>query len=123
MFDREGGDPGFWDAFGTVTLNDMPADLREAYLKTAPRPDDLPTFFTKSMQRMREFRGWTAGDIRSIDAPTLIVAGDRDIVRPEHAVLMFRLLPDARLAILPDTDHMSIVIAPVQRFPTSSIAS
>jgi hypothetical protein len=31
------------------------------------------------------------------------------MVQPEHVVLMFRLLPDARLAILPDTDHMSIV--------------
>jgi pimeloyl-ACP methyl ester carboxylesterase len=35
--------------------------------------------------------------------------GDRDVASPEHAVQMFRLLPNARLAILPDTDHMTIV--------------
>jgi pimeloyl-ACP methyl ester carboxylesterase len=65
MFSRDGIDPGFWDSLTTVTLNDMPAELREAYVKTAPRPDDLPTFFTKSVRRMREFRGWTADEIRS----------------------------------------------------------
>jgi pimeloyl-ACP methyl ester carboxylesterase len=31
------------------------------------------------------------------------------IVRPEHAVEMFRLLPHAQLAVLPGTDHMTLV--------------
>jgi pimeloyl-ACP methyl ester carboxylesterase len=47
--------------------------------------------------------------MQSINAPTLVVIGDHDIVRPEHAVLMFRLLPIAQLAVLPGTDHMTIV--------------
>jgi pimeloyl-ACP methyl ester carboxylesterase len=47
--------------------------------------------------------------MQSINAPTLVVTGDHDIVRPEHAVLMFRLLPNAQLAVLPGTDHMTIV--------------
>ena len=33
--------------------------------------------------------------------PTLLVAGDRDVVRPEHVVAMARLIPDARLLVLP----------------------
>ena len=68
-----------------------------------------PCFFAKSVQRMLDFKGWTPEEIQSIDAPTLVIIGDHDIVRPEHAVLMFRLLPNARLAVLPDTDHMTIV--------------
>jgi pimeloyl-ACP methyl ester carboxylesterase len=36
-----------------------------------------------------------------VGAPTLIVLGDRDIVRPEHAVELTRLIPGARLLILP----------------------
>jgi len=109
MFHRDGIDPGFWKSFEHAKLDDMPLELREAYLGVAPRPEDLPTFFAKSVQRMLNFKGWTSGDIRSIDAPTLVVIGDRDIVHPEHAVLMFRLLPNAQLAILPGTDHMAIV--------------
>jgi len=33
----------------------------------------------------------------------------RNIIRPEHAVEMFRLLPHGQLAVLPLTDHMTIV--------------
>jgi pimeloyl-ACP methyl ester carboxylesterase len=58
---------------------------------------------------MVEFRDWPRAEIHSIAAPTLIVTGDHDIVRPEHAVDLYRLLPHARLAILPGTDHMTMV--------------
>jgi pimeloyl-ACP methyl ester carboxylesterase len=65
--------------------------------------------FTKSVDQMKRFRGWTAEQMRSITVPALVIAGDRDILRPEHAVETFRLLPRSRLAILPGTDHMVIV--------------
>jgi pimeloyl-ACP methyl ester carboxylesterase len=109
MIDRDGSNPDFWESFKDTKLEDMPAELREAYLRTAPHPEDLPTFFSKSVQRMLNFKGWTPQQVQSIDAPALIVIGDRDIVRPEHAVLMYHLIPNAQLAILPDTDHMTIV--------------
>jgi len=109
MFQRDGSDPGFWKSFEHAKLDDMPRELREAFLRTAPHPEDLHMFFTKSVQRMLYFKGWTPEEIRSIDAPTLVMIGDHDIVRPEHAVLMFRLLPTAQLAVLPGTDHMTIV--------------
>lgn len=109
MFNRDGSDPGFWESFKHAKLEDMPVELREVYLRVAPHPEDLPTFFAKSVQRMLDFKGWTSKEVQSIDAPTLVIIGDRDIVRPEHAVLMFHLLPNAQLAILPDTDHMTIV--------------
>ena len=53
------------------------------------------------MGRMQTFRDWPDADIRGIQAPALIVIGDHDIVRSEHAVAMAQLLPHARLAILP----------------------
>jgi hypothetical protein len=52
-------------------------------------------------KRMIEFEDWKAEDIHSINVPTLIIIGDEDVVRPEHAVEMFRLLPHARLSIVP----------------------
>jgi hypothetical protein len=39
----------------------------------------------------------------------MLVIGDRDIVRPEHAIARFRLLRDSQLAILPGTDHESLM--------------
>ena len=39
--------------------------------------------------------------VQSVRAPTLIVLGDRDIVRLEHALELTRLIAGARLLILP----------------------
>ena len=52
---------------------------------------------------MKTFKDWKEEDIRSIQAPALIVIGDQDLTLPEHAVEMYRLLPHSRLAILPGT--------------------
>jgi pimeloyl-ACP methyl ester carboxylesterase len=105
FFSRDGADPRFWEGFDHAKLDDMPLDLRKAYLATAPHPGQLPSFFAKSVQRMREFKGWTPAQIRSIRAPALLLLGDRDVVRVEHAAQMQHLLPDARLAVLPGADH------------------
>ena len=106
FFSRDGTDPRFWQGFDHAKLDDMPLELRKAYLATAPHPEQLPSFFAKSVQRMREFKDWT--QIQTIRAPTLLVLGDRDVVRVEHAAQMQHLLPDGRLAVLPAADHLAI---------------
>lgn len=109
MFKKDGLYPEFWESMKHATLENMPAELREAYLRVAPNPENLPTFHDKCGKRMLEFKDWRPEDIQSIDAPTMVMIGDADIVRPEHAVEMFRLLPYAQLAVLPGTDHMTLV--------------
>ncbi|MDP9482047.1 MAG: alpha/beta hydrolase [Chloroflexota bacterium] len=91
----------------------------EEYLRIAPRPDDFATLVAKVGEMNRHIPEWPADAVASIEAPTLIVVGDSDIVRPEHAVEMFRLrgggligdlagLPASQLAILPGTPHSTI---------------
>jgi pimeloyl-ACP methyl ester carboxylesterase len=109
MFRRDGANPEFWEGFKHARLETMPLELRDAYLKTAPHPEQLQSFFDKSVRRMQEFKDIPADQIRSIAAPTLVMIGDNDVVRPEHAVETFRLLPHAQLAVLPGTDHMMMV--------------
>src|SRR2546422_540467 len=106
FFSRDGTDPRFWQGFDQAKLDDMPLELRKAYLATAPHPEQLPSFFAKSVQRMREFKGWTPEQLQTIRAPTLLVLGDRDIVRVGEQVL--HLLPDTRLAVLPAADHLAM---------------
>jgi len=102
FFKREGMYPQFWESINHATLKDMPRPLKEAYKKVAPN-DDLSKMFGKDKKRMVEFKDWKAEDIHSINAPTLLIIGDADVVRPGHAVEMLRLLPHARLSILPGT--------------------
>jgi pimeloyl-ACP methyl ester carboxylesterase len=106
---------GLYPEIVTFLKNAGPDDfgqLRDAYLAIAPRPEDWPTLVSKAMKMGVEFRGWPEDGLRSIQAPVLVVVGDGDMVRPEHAVALFRLLPHAKLAVLPDTDHVALVKRP-----------
>jgi pimeloyl-ACP methyl ester carboxylesterase len=109
FFRRSGGAPQFWDIFDDPKLESMPKELRDAYLEVAPNPKDLQALFDKSVERMRNFKDIPDDAIRGIAAPTLLMAGDADVVRPEHAVELFRLLPHAQVALLPGTDHMTLM--------------
>jgi pimeloyl-ACP methyl ester carboxylesterase len=44
--------------------------------------------------------------------PVLVIQGDRDIIRPEYSVSLSRLLPNAQLAILPNSDHFAVMAHP-----------
>jgi pimeloyl-ACP methyl ester carboxylesterase len=47
--------------------------------------------------------------VRAVAAPTLLVFADRDVSTLEHAVEMFRMHRDAQLAVVPGSDHISLV--------------
>ena len=38
----------------------------------------------------------------------MVLSSDRDVMLPEGAVALFRILPHAQLAILPGVQHMQI---------------
>ena len=59
---------------------------------------------------------FTNEELQSIGAPTLLVIGDRDIVTPEHAVEMFRTIPEAQLCVVPNAAHGTMPQEAVLRF-------
>ena len=105
---RDGMVPGFFESMENATLDNMPVQLKEAYMKVAPNKDNLIVMFTKDRDRMRGFKDIPDDALRSIKAPTLLLAGDKDVVVPEHLVQMSKLIPNSRLAILPG-DHGSFI--------------
>jgi pimeloyl-ACP methyl ester carboxylesterase len=48
-----------------------------------------------------------ASELGSIEAPTLILVGEHDVVRPEHAVEIYEHLPNGKLKILRNATHMA----------------
>jgi pimeloyl-ACP methyl ester carboxylesterase len=79
----------------------MPQPLKDAYLKINPDPKKLRAMHDKDLERMQHFIDTTDAEVRSVKAPTLVLLGDRDVPTPEHALELTRLLPRARLMILP----------------------
>jgi pimeloyl-ACP methyl ester carboxylesterase len=89
--------------------------IEEEYLRIAPNPDDFPNLVWKLKELDTQEFSWQ-DDVRAIAAPTLIVAGDSDVVRLEHTLELFKLrgggvmgdlagLPQSQLAVLPGTSH------------------
>ncbi len=44
-------------------------------------------------------------DLSGIKAPVLVVAGDRDYIRPEHTLKIFQSIPNSQMCILPGATH------------------
>jgi len=101
MTKRSGARPQFWDFMKQASFSNMPQPLKDAFLRVNPDVQQLRTMHDKDAARMQSFEDVPDESLRSVRAPTLIVLGDQDIVTPEHAVELTRLISGARLLILP----------------------
>jgi pimeloyl-ACP methyl ester carboxylesterase len=101
LYKRDGTQPGFFDGFKNATLNMMPKPLAEAYLKANPDPKGLQAMFDRDVARMASFKDISDSKIKEIQASALVVNGDAEVIRVEHALELSRTLPHAKLAILP----------------------
>lgn len=117
-FDVNGVHPGVHEATAQLRPEQLEGtQWHQEYLRIAPRPQD----FNILVERVKDWDAHTvsyAPDvIRALPDPVLVIIGDADVVRPEHSVEMFRLLGGAalgrpsnsELAILPNTDHPTVV--------------
>lgn len=43
--------------------------------------------------------------LNNIQCPALVMAGDHDLIRPEHTLKIYQSLPNAELCIFPDSEH------------------
>ena len=119
-YNESGVHPGLMDGLAEMKPEMMyGSPWHEEYMWIASRPEDFATLFAKKTQMDRETQDLPTEAVEAIDAPSLLIIGDSDIVRPEHAVEMFRLLgggvmgdlaglPDSQLAVLPGTTHATL---------------
>ena len=116
-FTSDGAQPELHEMIPTITPEMFAGSPMEAaYQELAPNPEDFPRLVEKLKRLDMTPFAWPAEDVRGIEAPTMIVLGDADVVRLEHAVEMFRLLGGGpmgdlsgfsghQLAVLPGTAH------------------
>ena len=120
-YNREGFHPGILDGIEALKPEDMDGSpFQEEYARIAPHPENWPGTIKRVQEWARDFQGSPAEAVQSVKAPTLVIIGDSDVIRPEHAVEVFRLmgggvagdvvgLPDSQLAVLPGTTHITLV--------------
>jgi pimeloyl-ACP methyl ester carboxylesterase len=101
-------DPKLW---ATSTRMPTEADFRqmhEAYRRVAPDPEHFEAFQAKIPGIPDTVDEWTLDGLSGITAPTLLIIGDHDFIRIEHAAQMHELIPGSRLAVLPKTTHLTL---------------
>ncbi len=128
---RDGAQPQLWEFIGQADIANMPQALKDAFLAVNPDPAKLQIMHDKDAARMVGFKDMPDEAIRGVRAPTLVVAGDRDVTRLEHAIELSRLFPHGRLLVLPgghgdylaeasstpsDTDYADITARLLDRF-------
>jgi pimeloyl-ACP methyl ester carboxylesterase len=99
VFHHEGWAPGVLDG-------DPPDSFRESYGELSPDGIDHYDMVVAKLAEMHAHGpALSEDDLRGVACRTLIVIADDDEVRPEHALAMYRSLPEAELAIVPGTSH------------------
>lgn len=99
-----GCEPAFQRDLKNQNARKMEMDPR--YLAYSP---DAPEHYRKVFKKCRRLwlsePKWRPALLKKIKCPTLIVAGDRDMIKAEHSIEMMRLIKKAQLAIIPGTGH------------------
>lgn len=108
FYKREGMIPGFFEGMQQASLENMPALLKTYYLQINNDQKGLQAMFNKDKERMLHFKDWKDEDLASIKNPSLIIAGNKDVVTAEHTVKMSQIISNAQLMILPGT-HGSFI--------------
>jgi pimeloyl-ACP methyl ester carboxylesterase len=93
--------------------NEAPAFMHQAYGEVSPDGiDHYPVVLAKMAQTHLVEPTLTPADLGRIGCRTLVMVGDDDEVRLEHAIEMYRALPDGELAVVPGTSHGLLVEKP-----------
>jgi pimeloyl-ACP methyl ester carboxylesterase len=101
LYKKDGAPAQFWEWMKQGTLESMPQELKDAYVKRSPHPEDLSKMFEYDATRMRTFKDIPEKLMRSVSVPVLIMQTDQDVPTVEHGVFVARLLPQGRIAIFP----------------------
>jgi pimeloyl-ACP methyl ester carboxylesterase len=98
---RNGVPDWFWGFMENAKLENMPELLKVGYKKVAADTNGLQVMHDTDAKRMVNFKDIPDEQIKSINAPTLIIIGDKDVITPEHALELHRQIANSELAIIP----------------------
>jgi pimeloyl-ACP methyl ester carboxylesterase len=114
LLKRDGATPQFWDFMKNGSLQDMPRELKTAFMEIHNDSARLQVMHDKCVNRMLSMKDMTDEELKSIKAPVLMVGGDSDVPTREHLAQVSRLVPDCKLVILPGGhgDYMGEISSP-----------
>jgi pimeloyl-ACP methyl ester carboxylesterase len=105
--------PWFAELAAAMTPESFPAMFRDQYIERTPDgPDHYQVIFAKLTHLWQTEPDIELSELGDLSVPTLVLAGDDDLVTPEHAAAIVAAMPDAQLAIIPGASHTSPIEKP-----------
>lgn len=87
-------------------VHDIKEERMEADQKLAAKDTTENWYLIQQKNRMMEFQPHiTAADLAKITIPVLVMSCDRDVIREEHTLFIYKSIRTADLAILPGETH------------------
>ncbi|MBM0276718.1 MULTISPECIES: alpha/beta fold hydrolase [Micromonospora] len=88
----------------------MPTEIVDAYAEVSPDGrDHFPVVIDKIVHAVATEPSPDPDDLHAVTARTLVLAGDDDLVTLDHTVALYRTLPTAELAVLPNASHLLLL--------------
>jgi len=98
--------PEIMEAIRSLTADQWPAETREFYKANAPDPDRWPVFLDKVRDMWFTQPNYSDNDLKNIQTPFLIIAGEEEEFIPEsHTRKMAELMPNSKLSLIPEGTH------------------
>lgn len=108
VFNNNGWLPGVIDP-----VTEAPEFMVTGYKALSPDPiEHLPIVLQKLNDMHAQGPKLTSEDLKDITCRTLVMVGDDDEVKLEHAIEFYRSLPKGELAVIPGTSHGLLVEKP-----------
>lgn len=120
-FRSDGAVPGAYESISELTADAFKGSpLEIEYKKLSPTPNDFPKFVRRLAAAASKKYDFGADKLKATKAPMFFIHGDADGIRLAHIAEMFRLKGGethgdmgprsaSRLAILPDTTHVTLM--------------
>lgn len=88
------------------------------YARLAPPGSSFESVMARQAPVVGRDENWNAEQLAGVTAPTLVLIGDHDFVRVEHAEAIRSAIPGGRLGVVPGATHMQLmhrveVVAPM----------
>jgi pimeloyl-ACP methyl ester carboxylesterase len=77
--------------------------------KLSPDPEKIPGIKKKLADLWDNYPNFTTEQLKKIITPTLIIAGDHDIVNIEQTIVLFNSLSNSQLCIIPGASHLVLI--------------
>jgi pimeloyl-ACP methyl ester carboxylesterase len=93
--------------FARAMTAEASAQIEREYRELTPDGPEHEEVIVAKLTRMWETEPQIApAALATVTAPVLVVAGDHDVIRPDHTLTIARSIPGSHLAIVPDAGHL-----------------